>query len=210
MSDGLVRAVGRNRSGSHRRRVKRLRTLTSDGRMRPSEIAYVRRRPSDITLFPTHYLRRLKTVGDRLMPSDITYLWRCKSYVRRLWPSEVLPFTISDEWLPVPCVLFCLPSRQSTAGVPLSVVMSMLTCSVACISGVVRGVASHLSYILSSSFIHGHAHMSALHLRCSVCGCGWLVFGLPRSLAIGHSLKTLAKTFCGVWLSINKSWGIIY
>jgi hypothetical protein len=79
MSDGIARAVGHNRSGSHRRRVKRLRTLTSDGRMRPS----------DITLFPMPYLRWLKTVGDRLMSSDITYFRRCESYA-----SEVLPFTV--------------------------------------------------------------------------------------------------------------------
>jgi hypothetical protein len=84
MSDGLRRAVGHNSSGLHRRRLKRLPRLTSDGRMGPSEIAYVRRRPSDITLFPTPYPRRLKTVGDRLMPSDITYLRRSKAYVRRL------------------------------------------------------------------------------------------------------------------------------
>jgi hypothetical protein len=42
--------------------------------MGPSDIAYVRRPPSDIRLFPTHYPRRLKTVGDKLMPSDIAYL----------------------------------------------------------------------------------------------------------------------------------------
>jgi hypothetical protein len=62
--------------------------------MGPSEIAYVRRLPSDITLFPTPYPRRLKTVGDRLISSDITYLRRSEAYVRRLQPSEILLFTV--------------------------------------------------------------------------------------------------------------------
>jgi hypothetical protein len=45
--------------------------IISDGQRRPSEIAYIRRRPLDIRLFPTPYLRRLKTVGNRLIPSEI-------------------------------------------------------------------------------------------------------------------------------------------
>jgi hypothetical protein len=28
------------------------------------------------------------------MPSDITYLRRCEPYVRRFWPSDVVPFTV--------------------------------------------------------------------------------------------------------------------
>jgi hypothetical protein len=28
------------------------------------------------------------------MPSNITYLRRCEAYVRRLWPSKVVPFTV--------------------------------------------------------------------------------------------------------------------
>jgi hypothetical protein len=92
MSDGLkpsdITAVG------PKRRVKRLPHLTSDGPMGPSDIAYVRRRPSDITLFPTPYPRRLKTVGDRLMSSDITYLRRSEAYVRRLQSSEIPSFTL--------------------------------------------------------------------------------------------------------------------
>jgi hypothetical protein len=92
MSDGFkpsdITAVG------PRRRVKRLPHLTSDGPMGPSDLAYVRRRPSDITLFPTPYPRRLKTVEDRLMPSDITYLRRSEAYVRRLQPSEIPSFTV--------------------------------------------------------------------------------------------------------------------
>jgi hypothetical protein len=76
------------------RPVKRLGFIISDGQKRPSEIAYVRRQPSDITLFLTNYLRRLKTVGDRVLPSDITYFRRFEPYVRRFWPSDVVPFTV--------------------------------------------------------------------------------------------------------------------
>jgi hypothetical protein len=39
--------------------------VISDGHRQPSEITYVRRLPSDIALFPTSYLRRLKAVGDK-------------------------------------------------------------------------------------------------------------------------------------------------
>jgi hypothetical protein len=94
MSDSLARAVGHNRCGSHRRQVKRLRTVISDGRLRPSEIRYVRRQPSDITLFPTRYVRRLETVGHNQIPSDLSYVRRLKAYVRWLWPSEVTSFTV--------------------------------------------------------------------------------------------------------------------
>jgi hypothetical protein len=66
----------------------------SDGSIGPSDIAYVRRQPSDIMLFPTHYPRRLKTVGDNLMPSEIAYLRRFSSYVRRFEPSEISKFTV--------------------------------------------------------------------------------------------------------------------
>jgi hypothetical protein len=74
--------------------VKRLAFIASDGPRRPSKIGYFRRRPSDIRLFSTPYLRRPKTVGHRLMPSDIGYLRRFNPYVRRLWPSEIVPFTV--------------------------------------------------------------------------------------------------------------------
>jgi hypothetical protein len=87
MSDGWRQAVGHKSVGPTVRSVKRLAFTISDGRWRPSEIAYVRRQPSDIILFLTSYLRQLKAVGDRLMPSDISYL-------RRLWPSKVVSFTV--------------------------------------------------------------------------------------------------------------------
>jgi hypothetical protein len=65
--------------------------------MGPSDIAYVRRLPSDIMLFPTSYPRQLKTVGDKLMPSEIAYLRRSKSYVRRFEPSEISSFTVVSK-----------------------------------------------------------------------------------------------------------------
>jgi hypothetical protein len=76
------------------RPVKRLGFVISDGHTQPSEIAYVRRLPSDIALFPTNYRRRLKAVGDKALPSEITYFRRFNSYVRRFWPSDVVPFTV--------------------------------------------------------------------------------------------------------------------
>jgi hypothetical protein len=94
MSDGLAPAVGHKSVGPTDRLVKRLAFITSDGWCAPSEIAYVRRRPSDVMLFQTPYLRRLKAVGDRLMSSNINYPRRFKAYVRRLWPSEVVSFTV--------------------------------------------------------------------------------------------------------------------
>jgi hypothetical protein len=107
MSDNLARAVRHNRCGSHRRQVKRLRTVISDGRLRPSEIRYVRRPPSDITLFPTRYVRRLETVGHNQIPSDLSYVRRFKAYVRRLWPSEVTSFTVvyAHRWTSGPVLL---------------------------------------------------------------------------------------------------------
>jgi hypothetical protein len=66
----------------------------SDGWLWSSEIAYVRRRPSDILLFPTCYVRRSYVVGDSPTPSNIAYFRRFTAYVRRLWPSEVLCFTV--------------------------------------------------------------------------------------------------------------------
>jgi hypothetical protein len=90
----LTPAVVHNNCGSHSQPVKRLAFTISDGRVWPSEIAYVRRLPSDITLFLTPNVRRLETVGDNQMPSDISYVRRFKSYVRRLWPSEVVSFTV--------------------------------------------------------------------------------------------------------------------
>ena len=77
--------------------VKRLGFTISDGRTQPSEIGYVRRLPSDIALFPTSYLRRLKAVGDKALPSEITYFRRFSSYVRRFWPSDVVPFTVVNN-----------------------------------------------------------------------------------------------------------------
>jgi hypothetical protein len=74
--------------------VKRLGFTISDGRTQPSEIGYVRRLPSDIALFPTNYLRRLKVVGDKALPSEISYFRRFNPYVRRFWPSDVAPFTV--------------------------------------------------------------------------------------------------------------------
>jgi hypothetical protein len=109
MSDGLAQAVGHKGClcptadarpsditavGPISRPVKRLTFLMSDGRVWPSEIAYVRRQPSDITLFPTPNVRRLETVGHNHMPSDISYVRRFKAYVRRLWPSKVDSFTV--------------------------------------------------------------------------------------------------------------------
>ena len=94
MSDGLVVAVGLNLVGPTFRPVKRLGFVISDGRMQPSEVTYVRRLPSDIGLFPTSYLRRLKAVGDKSLPSEISYFRRFNSYVRRFWPSDVSPFTV--------------------------------------------------------------------------------------------------------------------
>jgi hypothetical protein len=35
------------------------------------------------SLFPTNYLRRLKTVGDMVLPLKITYFRRFEPYVRR-------------------------------------------------------------------------------------------------------------------------------
>jgi hypothetical protein len=106
MSDGFkpsdITAVG------PRRRVKRLPHLTSDGPIGPSDIAYVRRRPSGIMIFPTPYPRRLKTVGDRLMPSDINYLRRSESYVRRLQLSEIPSFTVVQA---SPCTRY--PGRRA-------------------------------------------------------------------------------------------------
>jgi hypothetical protein len=64
--------------GPTSRPVKRLTVTISDGWLRPSEISYVRRLPSDITLFPMPYVRRLETVGDKLKPSDISYVRRFK------------------------------------------------------------------------------------------------------------------------------------
>jgi hypothetical protein len=95
MFDGLASTFGHKRCGSHLR-VKLLTRIISDGWLRPSEIAYVRRPrpPSDIMLFPTPYLRRPDAVGDKQMPSDISYLRRFTAYVRRLWPSEVISFTV--------------------------------------------------------------------------------------------------------------------
>jgi hypothetical protein len=94
MSDGWCQAIGHKSVGPTVRPVKRLAFTIFDGWWRLSEIAYVRRQPSDIILFLTPYLRRLKAVRDRLMPSDISYLRRFKAYVRRLWPSEVVSFTV--------------------------------------------------------------------------------------------------------------------
>jgi hypothetical protein len=94
MSDGYGEAVGHNVVGPTGWPVKQLVFIASDGPRRPLEIGYFRRRPSDIRLFPTPYLRRPKTVGHRLMPSDIGYLRRFNPYVRRLWPSEIVPFTV--------------------------------------------------------------------------------------------------------------------
>ena len=94
ISDGLVGAVGLKTVGPTSRPVKRLGFVISDGHTQPSEIAYVRRLPSDIALFPTNYLRRLKTIGDRVLPSEITYFRRFEPYVRRFWPSDVVPFTV--------------------------------------------------------------------------------------------------------------------
>jgi hypothetical protein len=89
MSDDLAPAVGHNivlcstagakpsditAVGPTSRPVKRLTVVISDGWLRLSEISYVRRLPSDITLFPTPYVRRLKTVGDNPKPSDISYV----------------------------------------------------------------------------------------------------------------------------------------
>jgi hypothetical protein len=65
ISDGLAGAVGLNSVGPTSRPVKRLGFVISDGHRQPSEITYVRRLPSDIALFPTSYLRRLKAVGDK-------------------------------------------------------------------------------------------------------------------------------------------------
>jgi hypothetical protein len=94
MSDGLVVAVGLNLVGPTFRPVKWLGFVISDGHTQPSEIAYVRRLPSDIALFPTSYLRRLKAVGDKALPSKIIYFRRFIPYVRRFWPSDVSPFTV--------------------------------------------------------------------------------------------------------------------
>ena len=94
ISDGLAGAVGLNSVGPTSRPVKRLGFVISDGQAQPSEIAYVRRQPSDIALFPTNYRRRLKAVGDKALPSEITYFRRFNPYVRRFWPSDVVPFTV--------------------------------------------------------------------------------------------------------------------
>ena len=110
MSDGLAVAIGHNHAlcptalntvghnpvGPTFRPVKRLGFVISDGHTQPSEIAYVRRLPSDIALFPTNYLRRLKAVGDKSLPSEISYFRRFNSYVRRFWPSDVSPFTVVE------------------------------------------------------------------------------------------------------------------
>jgi hypothetical protein len=100
MSDGFInRRIGHQSVGPTDRSLKRLASITSNGWCAPSEIAYVRRRPSDVMLFPTPYLRRLKVVGDRLMPSDISYLRRFKAYVQRIWPSGVVSFTVVIQTL---------------------------------------------------------------------------------------------------------------
>jgi hypothetical protein len=80
--------------GPTSRPVKWLTFTIPDGWVWPSEIAYVRRQPSDITLFPTPNVRRLETVGDNQMPLDISYVRQFKAYVRRLWPLEVVSFTV--------------------------------------------------------------------------------------------------------------------
>jgi hypothetical protein len=87
-------AVEHKSVGPTDRPVKWLAFITFDGWCAPSEIAYVRRRTSDVMLFTTPYLRRLKAVEDRLMLSDISYLRQFKAYARRLWPSEVVSFTV--------------------------------------------------------------------------------------------------------------------
>jgi hypothetical protein len=94
ISDGLVGAVGLNTVGPTSRPVKRVGFVISDGRRQPSEITYVRRQPSDIALFPTRYLRWLKAVGDKSLPSEIIYFRRFIPYVRRLWPSDISEFTV--------------------------------------------------------------------------------------------------------------------
>jgi hypothetical protein len=65
-----------------------------DGWLWPSEIVYIRRRPSDIMLFPTPYVRRPDTIEDKQMSSDIAYLRWFTAYVRRLWPSKVMWFSV--------------------------------------------------------------------------------------------------------------------
>jgi hypothetical protein len=97
ISDGLAGAVGLNSVGPTFRPVKRLGFVISDGHRQPSEITYVRRLPSDIALFPTSYLRRLKAVGDKPLPSEIIYFRRFIPYVRRLWPSDVSAFTVVTD-----------------------------------------------------------------------------------------------------------------
>ena len=116
MSDGLVGAVGLNTVGPTSRPVKRLGFVISDGHRQPSEITYVRRLPSDIALFPTSYLRRLKAVGDKALPSEIIYFRRFIPYVRRLWPSDVSAFTV----VYVPCR--CMHAVMSVITVSASVI----------------------------------------------------------------------------------------
>jgi hypothetical protein len=94
MSDGLASAVGHKGCVPHLQPLKHLTCIMSDGLTWPSEIAYIRWQPSNIVLFPTSYVRRLVVVGDKRIPSDISYLRRFEAYVRRLWPSEVLCFTV--------------------------------------------------------------------------------------------------------------------
>jgi hypothetical protein len=65
--------------GPTSRPVKRLTVVISDGWLRPSEISYV---------------RRLKTVGDNPKSSNISYVRRFRAYVRQLWPSEIVSFTV--------------------------------------------------------------------------------------------------------------------
>jgi hypothetical protein len=85
--------------------------VISDGRRQPSEITYVRRQPSDIALFPTRYLRRLKAVGDKSLPSEIIYFRRFIPYVRRLWPSDISEFTVVIHQPPAR-INSLLPSSQ--------------------------------------------------------------------------------------------------
>jgi hypothetical protein len=94
MSDGWRQAVRHNSCGAHRSTGKTV------------NISYVRRAGLAVEdrLCPTAAIRhnaisdpnvrQLETVGDNQMSSDISYVWRFKAYVRRLWPSEVDSFTV--------------------------------------------------------------------------------------------------------------------
>jgi hypothetical protein len=130
--------------------------------MGPSDIAYVRRLPSDIMLFPTSYPRRLKTVGDKLMPSEIAYLRRSKSYVRRFEPSEISSFTVVVEEEEAPQTRSPWAPSPTTPHLP----------SASLVTGARWEAALDLWQRHNRRPTMDHAEMHVVHLDTACSGCG--------------------------------------